>query len=164
MEQFMELKYRLKRVRNLSFALGLLTIVGGLGLCLWGAAEDKILRTIILLLSFSFIVVGFKLLYDALKEWDIEEHRLIRLLKFQPEKIVWVYSVNTELAPFGIRLISTGMMYFKLNDRSEICVPIPSKQLKKISASLNSRLSHATFGYTLEREQWYEVSPYLLNK
>ena len=86
------------------------------------------------------------------------------MLKYEPEKIVWVYSIKTELAPFGIQLYTFGILFLKLNDRDEFCVKMASKDLTNISKSLNDLLKHATFGFTPEREQWYIANPYLLLK
>lgn len=89
---------------------------------------------------------------------------LSNLLRDEPEKIVWVYSILTQRMPFGFEVNQTGTMYFKLIDGDELTVSLPADQLKSVSRSLNTRLPHATFGYTKEREQWFMAHPAMLLK
>jgi hypothetical protein len=39
---------------------------------------------------------------------------------------------------------------------------IPSKNSEKIQTALENRLTHASFGFSKEKEQWYMANPALL--
>ena len=110
------------------------------------------------------LIIGSKLLLDIIRTPRTVDERLWFLLKEQPEKIVWVYSVTTRCMPFGFHLWDTGNMYFKLLDGGEISISLPAKKMKMVSRFLNRLLPHASFGYSRERQMQFEKDPALLVK
>jgi len=150
--------------RNLNLFYGLLFVLIGLSITFFLGNVTLPLMILLIGLMGIIVLVGFKFLFEAFQNWDIINHRLFRLINQDPKKIVWVYSIQTQLAPFGISVFSTGELYFKLDDSTQIIVNAATANLKTISSELNSILPHATFGYTLERDQWYAASPFLLLK
>lgn len=110
------------------------------------------------------IIISIQLIYRIARSLNIEEHRLIWLLKNQSHAIVWIYSVKTERLPFGFKLSKSTTLYFKLSDGSEISVNVPPRNLKVISRYLNRLLPHATFGYSHNRAQWFQIHPDMLRK
>lgn len=117
---------------------------------------------ILLVVGIICIGIGARFTFLLSTYKSVEQTKLFQLLRREPDKIVWVYSVVTERLPFGFNVSKNGIMYFKLINKDEISVSIPSKHLKTISEALNHLLPHATFGYTQDREQWYIAAPELL--
>ena len=143
------------------------------GLFLIGAATlilGIILSTLLtsnwigLTLAAIILLVGLYICGNAWKVWDVDKSPLLKILRYQPERIVWVYSVVTQRMPFGFKFSQNGTLYFKMIDGQDYSVSLPSKYLSYVSKSLQKHLPMATFGYTRDREQWYMASPELLIK
>lgn len=154
----------LKKERNLNLCYGGMFILAGLSTAFFLGAVNLPLMILLILLMIVLILVGFKFLLEAFQNWDVINHRLFQLLERNPKKIVWVYSIHTELAPFGISVFNSGELFFKLDDGNQIIVNSAPSKLKTVSQELNAFLPHATFGYSEERDQWYSASPFLLLK
>jgi hypothetical protein len=110
------------------------------------------------------LIISIQLIYRTTRLLNVEDHRLIWLLKNQPHAVVWVYSVKTDRLPFGFQLFSSTTLYFKLSNGDEITVGLSPQKLKVISRFLNRLLPHASFGYSHDRAQWYHVHPDMLRK
>ncbi len=140
------------RLQLVSF-IGLLLL--GVGFTLVGAiGPSAILTGIGIVLG----VVGAILLVRHLLRRGTR-HRLVELLHERPEEIVWVYSVVTRRRPYGIQVLPSGTMYFKLIDGDDITVGIDPEQLKLVSQILNRVLPRAVFGYSEERARLYARDP-----
>jgi hypothetical protein len=104
-------------------------------------------------------VFGLRFFFKTVKQSSIESNRLILLLNKNPKKIIWVYALNTQLNPFGLEFMDSGVLYFKLSDGDEISVGLPAKKLKLVSKFLNRILTETTFGYSKERAEQYKSDP-----
>ena len=82
--------------------------------------------------------------------------KVIYELTHHPKDILWVYSFVYQRMPFGFQMSSKGLMYFKMTNNREICVALPSKDLKMVSRFLNRVLPHAMFGYSKEKAAQYQ--------
>lgn len=135
-------------------------------LALSGAATMLWWRTTSLLLfglGLSLVLWGGFLLHRVLLR-PADEQRLVALLKYQPDTIVWVYSLVIERLPFGFQFFPSCTMYFKLADGDELSVGLPRQKVKMVSRVLNRVLPHATFGYTPEREAQFHQNPETLRQ
>ena len=144
---------------------GRLQLVAAVALSLLGLLLALLLQDKLPLLragAWAAFLIGLILLYRILLFNKIEQHRLVQLLKNQPQEIVWIYSVVTQRMPFGFHFSQTGILYFKLRDGDEISLELPAQQLKLVSKTLNRLLPHATFGYSEDRAQWFRANPELL--
>jgi len=158
------LKQVLKKERNYNLLYGLILIFSGFSLVfLLGKVNLSLLILLVILISI-LILIGSKFLLEAYQNWDIINHRIFKMINKNPKKIVWIYSIQTQLAPFGISLFTTGELFFKLDDGNQIIINAAASKLKLVSNELNSILPHTTFVYTAELDQWYTASPYLLLK
>ncbi len=142
---------RLKRI----FTLGL-CLVGAV--CLYFFWKKTLLLSIVAAIAF---LAGGILSYKFFRE-NAENTPLIHLLRHEPEKIVWVYSVVTQRMPFGLRFMENGVFYFKLITGDDVTLGVPQSEIPSISAYLNTLLPHATFGYSEDRAQWYRAAPEML--
>ncbi len=140
----------------LALALAALPVL----LCWWLSRAGYEWAPAVLLLS----APGLRWLVQLVRKPAPQHHRLWELLFHNPLKIVWVYSVRTQVIPFGFYLWETGLMVFKLNDGDEISIAIPARKLKVVSRFLNKLLPHATFGYSPERQKLFEENPAQLVK
>jgi len=100
--------------------------------------------------------------YQYFRYPDVQQMPLFVLLKRKPQNIVWIYSVVTERMPFGFKINHNALMYFKLLDRDSICIAVPAERAEVISNGLNYLLSHATFGFSEDKEQLYMAAPEML--
>ncbi len=93
-----------------------------------------------------------------------DEQRLVSILKYQPDCVVWVYGIITERMPFGLRLLPSATLYFKLDTGEELSVGVSQHKIKLVSRILNRVLPHATFGYTPDRARQFELDPTSLRR
>lgn len=121
-------------------------------------------NVILTILGLTMLVIGLRQVYVALRTLRLSDHPILHYIKTSPHKIVWVYSVVTERSPFGFTFMRQGTMYFKLDDGDQLSVLMPSGKLKLVSKFLNRLLPHASFGYSVDREQLYEIAPEQLRR
>jgi len=150
----------LKKERKTSLITFSLVLLLGLSLLFFFWKENA---GLVIVGMFSSIT-GLKFLFDTLRSPKPEYHPLINVLSFHPEKIVWVYALRIDNMPFGIQLVSNGRLAVKLNDRIELSLSIPSKDISIVSSKLKLLLPHATFGFSAEKKQLYLIDPHLLLK
>lgn len=152
------LRRAIRRELRLQFLACVVLLFMGLSLTYIFFTSSIVLTIIGLFLT----VLGIRYTHQAVENRRPEDHRLFRLLRYQPGHIVWVYSMVTRRMPFGFEFTRNGTLYFKLIDGDEVSVSVPEKDLKLISRTLNRVLPHASFGYTPDREQWFLASPAML--
>lgn len=146
-------EYSLKALLALSFP------IIGTCLILWNRQEINIYFFV------GWLICLFGMFYfpkTLLNLKQINNNNLItQLLKF-PNEVVWVYSIKTQLMPFGIQLSNRVTVFFKTIDGKENSLRVPEKDLPKIMEFLNQQLPLATFGYSQEKSQWYAIDPAML--
>jgi len=152
------LRRAVRRELRLKLLASLTLLLVGAGLCYYFFGQNVVL-TIVGLVG---AVIGLRFTYQFVTMWHEDDTPLMRLLKYQPEQIVWVYSVVTQRLPFGFQFSKSGTLYFKLRDGDEHSVGMSANDLKRVSKMLNRLLPHATFGYTQDREQWFMAAPEML--
>ena len=146
---------REKAAKALAFFILLL-----LGLVLFQFA----INTSIILLIFSTIIIipGAYLLIQQVPYWFGRPHPLKELVEFESENIVWVYAQVIQRMPYGIETARTCTIYFKLIDAREWSIRMPEAEWKIVGPWLQQQLPHATFGFNIEKEQWYAADPAML--
>ncbi len=118
---------------------------------------------------FSFLAIlalifFISLTINTLKRLRNKNYSCKLALEQKPKSIVWVYSVKTQRLPFGISVSDEILLYFKTVNKKEFSIKVKEKELSEIMAFLNGLLPQATFGYSLDKDQWYEADPHLLLK
>ena len=154
------LRNAILRELRMQFAMSLVLLAFGSGLCVLTFKINVVFSIIGLGLS----IVGGKLVVDTTTNLRIDNHLLLNYLRYQPQQIVCVDSIMTVSVPFGIHLFSKGTLHFKLADGSDYTVGMQASKLKLVSKFLMRLLPHATFGYTVDREYTFRVSPERLRK
>lgn len=114
---------------------------------------------ILSVLGLLLLLTGLRLLREVLRSPVPQKSPLWQILTGNPMKIVWVYTVKTQVMPFGFLLWEAGQMYFKLNDGDEISITLPARKLIVVSRFLNHQLPHASFGYSPQKEALYRENP-----
>lgn len=153
-----ELRKAIRREQRWQLVACLALLVAGLSMCYFFFATHIILTIMGLFLA----VLGLRYTVRAFRLLRPEDHPLMRLLRYQPHRIVWVYTVVTQRLPFGLQIQRSGTLYCKLIDGDEVSVSLPGRHLKLVSKTLSRLLPHASFGYSENRQQWYLASPALL--
>lgn len=149
-----------QKERNVKLALSLILMTVATVVPYFNKSKNNFVYTCCLI---AFLI-GLQLLYQIIRKPRSEEDRLIDLLNKNPKQIVWIFTITTQTMPFGFHLWDSGVMYFKLLDGDEITVNLPVKKLKMVSKFLNRLLTHASFGYSDERQAKFEQDPKLLLK
>lgn len=145
---------------RLQLLAALLLCLLGICLCYFFFQKNAIWTIIGLVLT----VLGLRLVFKTTKIWRVEDHPLIRTLMDHPRQVVWVYSLLTERMPFGFQFSKSGTLYIKMMDGTEFSVSLPAQKLKLVSKTLSRLLPHASFGYSVQRQQWFLHDPERLRK
>lgn len=148
---------REQRFRSIAFGLILAT---GIFLVVFFARKNPAF----IIVGMMTATVGLKFLFDSIRSPKPSYHPLIQSLSLQPQKIVWVYALQVDNMPFGIRLFSYGRLAIKLNDRTELSISLPYSDIEFILQELKKQIPHATFGFSNENRQLYLIDPHLLLK
>lgn len=144
-----------------------LKLVLGISLLVGGAIGGYVFfkkENIMAVFGLVAILLGLKLLRDAIRHSKVEEELLWQLLHRESGRwqIVWVYTMTTQVMPFGFLLWERGVMFFKLIDGKEISIELPANKQKMVSRFLNRLLTHASFGYSDERQHLFDRDPSML--
>ncbi len=157
------LYFILRRERNLKLLATLIMLIGGVVfIVLMYRTQTANLGLVCALAAMTLMLLGFKFLYETIIVWQPKQHPVWLQITKKPKDIVWVYTQIVATSPYGLEVSGHGIMYLKLLNRTELSISVPRKQLRPLSESLNPLLPHATFGYSVERAQWYVADPSFL--
>lgn len=148
--------------RRQKLLVTLISFIGSWGLAscaYWGRAETMGLFSVLAIAAF---LVGLRLMRDIRRERDWRKAPVYRLLHEHPQLFVWIYPLQVQFMPAGIRLRERKILLLRLVNRDELQLRGSVEDINCIEAMLLQMLPHATFGYSPERDQWYAVDPYLL--
>lgn len=149
------LRRSIRGEQRIKLTFAVLLMAGGTGFGYIFFEKRNILAT----LGLAGIIIGLRMLWEAIRQPKPEDERLWQLLRERSRQIVWIYSVNTQTMPFGFHLWDQGLMYFHLSDGEIITLSLPTRKLKMVSKFLNRLLPFALFGYSPERQQMFEADP-----
>lgn len=100
------------------------------------------------------VLFGLVVLYGARELWDIRQAPIVRLLRDEPKRIVWVYEyrlVVNDVPNYNIYLCCDDGQRFEFNLAQWDPAPLLDVLAKQ--------LPHAVFGYSQMREEAYRASP-----
>lgn len=144
----------IKEVR-IKAALAVCGMSSGL-IILFFTFEKQVIWSVFALL---FWVLGLALAKNITYLWKPNQIPLWSTLQHTPQHIVWVYTLVTQRMPFGFEIVQSGLIYFKLENGEDFSVSVGTKDLKLISRTLNRLLPHASFGYSEEKANIYDLNP-----
>ncbi len=142
----------------LKLAVGLVLLMAGLGL----AAVFYQKHNLLAVLGLGVALPGAWFLREHLRRPRVEDDPLWQVLHRRPRQIVWIYTQEERLMPFGMHLMARGTLFVMLLDGSQLALALPTQQLKLASHFLHRLLPHAAFGFSQERRQQFEADPALL--
>lgn len=142
-----------------SFGLGFGALM--LGVTIWrfwggGGFLFWCIEGLILLLAVYHLIQY----YNIKKEYQT----ITRRLEKEKEDLVWVYTFESEVMPYGV--VMFRKIYFCFGDaRGKIEMLTFLSDLKFLFLRLlKEELPHATFGHTTEKEQLYKANPEMLRQ
>ncbi|MBI1191913.1 MAG: hypothetical protein GC205_01880 [Bacteroidetes bacterium] len=86
------------------------------------------------------------------------------LLSTQANRLVWVYYLKVDIQPFGVHVRQTTTLFFWLDNHSNVVLRATEAESIAIMNAIRSSLPHASFGYSLQKEQLYRADPALLRR
>jgi len=114
-------------------------------------------NVLIAIVGAAATVAGGMMYFYFQKSNKNPDTNLVKIIDDQPEKILWVYTLETNLMPFGFKVKDKGLIYFKLDNGDDICVKMEAKDLKLVSRFLNRLLPNAMFGFSEEKQEQYNA-------
>ncbi len=121
----------------------------------------KYLQTIATVTGIGCLLVCFYSLYLTFK-YMVSGSPLIRQLTTEAKQFVWVYHYIVENKPYGIQILRMTTVYFNMSSGEQIGLLLPLKKAEKLLQLLRTRLPHATFGHSGNKEFLYKTDPMLL--
>lgn len=147
------LRDALKREARLQFVVSALLLFGSVLLILCFFEQIPILGVLCL----ALLIWSIKLLVSI--RFHPDKTQIMRLIRYRPADIVWVYGIVTARMPYGFHFGNSGILYFKLTNGDELSVGMSAQHLKLVSKTLNRLLPRAVFGYTKKREEQFKKDP-----
>lgn len=142
----------------LKLAVGVVLLMAGLGL----AAFFYQKYNLVAVLGLGMALPGAWFLREYVRRPKVEDDPLWQVLHRRPRQVVWVYTQEEQLMPFGMLLAERGTLYVMLLDGAELTLALPARKLKLASKYLQRLLPHAAFGFSQERRQQFERDPAML--
>lgn len=146
-----------KKLVKQSFGFGFGALM--LALTIWRFWEENSflfwsIEALILILSLYHLVQ-----YNNIRK---EYKEVTRLLETEKNRIVWVYTFETEVMPYGFSMFKKIDFCFAQEDgRIEMLTFLADLKYLFLRL-LKEELPHATFGHSIENEQLYKVDPEIL--
>lgn len=142
----------------LKLAVGVVLLMAGLGL----AAFFYQKYNLVAVLGLGMALPGAWFLREYVRRPKVEDDPLWQVLHRRPRQVVWVYTQEEQLMPFGMLLAERGTLYVMLLDGAELTLALPARKLKLASKYLQRLLPHAAVGFSQERRQQFERDPAML--
>jgi hypothetical protein len=143
-----------KKLVNQSFGYGFGSVMLMLTLYRYASRLDFLLYCILGLLVIAAAYHLFQY-YTLAKDY----HRISRKILEDAESIVWVYTYEKEVMPFGLVLYKKIDFCFALADGNTEVLTFLSDLKYLFLRLLKDHLPHATFGHSVEKEQLYRANP-----
>lgn len=144
----------------LKLAVGLILLLAGLAMATYFYHKYNLLAV----LGLGIALPGVWCLREYMRRPKVEDDMLWQTLHRRPTKIVWVFTQEEELVPFGLMLTKRCTLYVMLLDGTELTLAFPTQKLHLASHFLQRLLPHAAFGFSQERQQLFERDPSLMGK
>jgi hypothetical protein len=154
------LRDAIRRDLWLKLAVGLALLAAGL----YMAAAFYQKYNMLAVLGVGVALPGAWFVREYVRRPRVEDDALWQVLHRAPRQVVWVYTQEERLMPFGMLLWERGTLYVMLLDGSELTLALPTRKLKLASHYLHRLLPHAAFGFSQERRQQFERDPSLLGR
>ena len=149
--------------RNRQLRLGIVLLLVGI-LC--GIAADTWLSdekaTAAKVACGAVAAVGLYAFIYAYRSLNPAKLLILRTLQNKPKDIVWSHQYILQNMPFGIEVFKVCDVYLYTRHGHRDCIRVKMEQLKEIQEALEKDLPHATFGYSVEREQLFRANPDML--
>jgi hypothetical protein len=148
-----------KNLVNQSFGYGFGALMLMITLYRYAEKLDFLLYCI---LGFLFVLAIYHLFqyYSLAKDY----HRISRLLAEESTKIVWIYTYEKEVMPFGLVLFKKIDFCFALSDGTTEVLTFLADLKYLFLRLLKDNLPHVTFGHNLEKEQLFRANPETLRR
>ncbi|MBT4857282.1 hypothetical protein HON52_03800 [Candidatus Uhrbacteria bacterium] len=100
-----------------------------------------------------FLLVGGMMLYVG-----IRPNPVIKLLKTDPDKIVWIYELKV-ITPKGVASNTRKNIFFCTGDGKRYPIVTSMDAATKLYGALQTQLTKTIFGYTKERHEAFGKDP-----
>ena len=152
--------YNERQQKLLLLCLILLSVV----LLGWGSSfqKEEALANIMVVSAIAALLSALLFIRDIMRFWKPESSPILQMMHFAPKNIVWIYVVQVNIAPFGIRLKNEQTICLRLMNGDILQIRFPEKELQSVLNGLAELLPHATFGFDKAKEQLYRIHPSLL--
>lgn len=154
------LREAIRRDLQLKLGVGLVLLLSGLALVTVFFRQYHLLAV----LGLGIALPGAWCLREYLLRPRVADDRLWQVLHCAPDHIVWVFTQEERLMPFGMLLSERGTLFVMLLDGSELSLAMPVRKLRLAMHFLRRLLPHSAFGFSVERRRQFESDPASLLK
>lgn len=162
-DMMLALKKALQRERQQKLLLLTFILLSAIVLsCCSMFQQEARLSNILLVSALIALLSALLFLRDILRFWKPESSPILQMLHQAPKNIVWIYLVEVNIAPFGIRFSKEQTLCLRLLNGDMLQIRLSEKDIPLVMSGLEKQLPHASFGFNKEKEQWYNIHPSLL--
>jgi hypothetical protein len=104
------------------------------------------------------------LLRNIMQEWQPKRCPIFVQLHQKPQSIVWVYALAVQRMPFGLPLPVQENLVLALDNGERLELRVKPWESQQILRALRHLLPQASFGYSLAKQQYYDLDPNLLRE
>ena len=109
-------------------------------------------------------IIGLYACIYAFRSLKPSKLLILHTLQEKPKDIVWSHQYILQNMPFGVEVFKVCDIYLYTRHGQKDCIRVKLEKLDEIQQALERDLPHATFGYTVQREQLYRANPDMLYK
>jgi len=162
-DMMLALKKALQRERQQKLLLLLLILLAAAMLS-WGATLQQEARIANIMLGSALVAFLSALLFlrSILRFWKPASSPILQILHQASKNIVWIYLIEVNIAPFGIRFRKEQTLCLRLLNGDMLQIRLSEKDVPLVMLGLEKQLPHANFGFSKEKEQLYNIHPSLL--
>ena len=153
-----------RRDHLLKAAMGFVSLLGGT-LLLYLHQQSEVFNVFMFSGAMILSICGAILLpYGIYHFLHVRNSTLIKVLKQDPDDVVWIYHYIMIQKPWGVQIRKSCLLYFHLLNGDHFTISIPAKKAENLMDDLKPHLPLTTFGHSVEKEQLYKADPLLLRR
>lgn len=153
----------LRRNRNLKLISGLSLLCLSIYTIVFETANMPERTAILVAILFLLVgMVGLYFLLHALLRYDSQRNHVLQRLNEQPDGVAWVYYESIQHFPFGIQFLQINIIHIRMVNQEHISMMMREEELLELMRMLRREIPSASFGYSVYKEQLYNINPDLL--
>ncbi len=162
-EEVRIIQKNLRRNRNLKVSCGLALLCFAVYVIGFGTTSLPERTAIVVAVLFMLLgLVGLYFILHGVLRYDSQRNYILKHVIRERDAVAWVYYESIQHFPFGVRFLQIDILHIRLINREHISIMMREPELLYLIQMLRKQIPSATFGYSVYKEQLYNINPDLL--